>query len=277
MRTRGIELQVKAERAEQLVGEAELAEKQLSDREARFERLKNSIASLGFSEQRYAEVRARYEKAESEVREAELGLASVQGDLKAAETGRDQVERRLRGRKEREAQVRAVKSDLRMHDELDRGFHDLRVELNAAMRPEIAERASAFLSDLTDARYSELELDEQYGTMVMEDGIPKPVISGGEEDLVNLVLRLAISQMVAERAGQPLSLLILDEIFGGLDESRRYNVVELLRRLGVRFPQVILITHIETLRDEVDRVLHVEFDQRRSMAVVTENGGSPIR
>ena len=277
VRTRGIELQVKAERAEQLVGEAELAEKQLSDREARFERLKNSIASLGFSEQRYAEVRARYEKAESEVREAELGLASVQGDLKAAETGRDQVERRLRGRKEREAQVRAVKSDLRMHDELDRGFHDLRVELNAAMRPEIAERASAFLSDLTDARYSELELDEQYGTMVMEDGIPKPVISGGEEDLVNLVLRLAISQMVAERAGQPLSLLILDEIFGGLDESRRYNVVELLRRLGVRFPQVILITHIETLRDEVDRVLHVEFDQRRSMAVVTENGGSPIR
>jgi exonuclease SbcC len=142
------------------------------------------------------------------------------------------------------------------------------------MRPEIAERASVFLSDLTDARYSELELDEQYRTTVMEDGLPKPVISGGEEDLVNLVLRLAISQMVAERAGQPLSLLVLDEIFGGLDESRRYNVVELLRHLGLRFPQVILITHIETVRHEVDRVLRVEFDQRRNMALVTENGGS---
>jgi exonuclease SbcC len=274
VRKKGIELQVKAERAEQLVGEAEVAEKRLSDLEARFERLKTSIEELGFSEDRFVEVRTRYKSAEQAVRDAELELASVQGDLKAAEIGRDQAKRRLKERKERETRVRTVKDDLRLHDELDRGFHDLRLELNAAMRPEIAERASVFLSDLTDARYSELELDEQYRTTVMEDGLPKPVISGGEEDLVNLVLRLAISQMVAERAGQPLSLLVLDEIFGGLDESRRYNVVELLRHLGLRFPQVILITHIETVRHEVDRVLRVEFDQRRNMALVTENGGS---
>src|SRR2546426_7826719 len=38
-------------------------------------------------------------------------------------------------------------------------------------------------------------------------------------------LRLAISQMIAERAGQPLSLLVLDEIFGSLDESRRQHVL----------------------------------------------------
>ena len=38
--------------------------------------------------------------------------------------------------------------------------------------------------------------------VILEDGIPKPVLSGGEEDLANLVLRLAISQMIAERAGQ---------------------------------------------------------------------------
>ena len=128
--------------------------------------------------------------------------------------------------------------------------------------------------DLTDARYNEVELDEHYRTTVLEDGVPKQVISGGEEDLVNLVLRLAISQMVAERAGQPLSLLVLDEIFGGLDESRRYNVVELLRHLSGRFPQVILITHIETVKDGVDRVLHVDFDQRRGASIVTESEGS---
>ena len=45
------------------------------------------------------------------------------------------------------------------------------------------------------------------------------MISGGEEDVANLALRLAISQMIAERAGQPLSLLVLDEIFGSLDED----------------------------------------------------------
>ena len=71
------------------------------------------------------------------------------------------------------------------------------------------------------------------------------MISGGEEDMANLALRLAISQMIAERAGQPLSLLVLDEIFGSLDEERRSAVLELLRGLADRFPQVILITHIE--------------------------------
>ncbi len=107
----------------------------------------------------------------------------------------------------------------------------------------------------------------------MEDGEPRPVISGGEEDVANLVLRLAISQMVAERAGQPLSLLVLDEIFGSLDEQRRQHVVALLRRLADRFPQVVLITHIESVRDAVDRVLRVTLDASRGAAVVTDDSG----
>jgi exonuclease SbcC len=94
------------------------------------------------------------------------------------------------------------------------------------------------------------------------------VISGGEEDLANLVLRLAISQMIAERAGQSFSLLILDEVFGSLDESRRHNVVELLRRLQDRFEQVILITHIESVRDGLDRVIMVRHDPESGSSVV---------
>ena len=97
------------------------------------------------------------------------------------------------------------------------------------------------------------------------------MISGGEEDIANLVLRLAISQMIAERAGQPLSLLVLDEIFGSLDESRRQHVLALLRRLGDRFPQVILITHIEQVRDGLDRILRVAYDATTGTSVVRDD------
>ena len=90
---------------------------------------------------------------------------------------------------------------------------------------------------------------------MLDDGEPKPVISGGEEDIANLALRLAISQMIAERAGQPLSLLVLDEIFGSLDEERRAAVIDLLRSLADRFPQVILITHVDSVREGFDRVI----------------------
>src|SRR4051812_24824624 len=163
----------------------------------------------------------------------------------------------------------ALQREKRLHDELDRAYSDLRTDLNFQLRPELSEIASAFLDELTDSRYTELELDDQYNVVVLEDGVPKPVISGGEEDLANLVLRLAISQMIADRAGQSFSLLILDEIFGSLDDTRRANVVDLLRRLNDRFEQVIVITHIEQVREGLDRVLLVRFDEARGASVVT--------
>ena len=104
-------------------------------------------------------------------------------------------------------------------------------------------------------------------------GIPKPVISGGEEDVANLVLRLAISQMIAERAGQAFSLLILDEIFGSLDVQRRDAVLALLRSLQARFEQVIVISHIDDVRDGLDQVFSVGFDPETGAAVVTAAEG----
>jgi exonuclease SbcC len=82
-------------------------------------------------------------------------------------------------------------------------------------------------------------------------------------------LRLAISQMIADRAGQAFSLLVLDEVFGSLDDVRRQNVLTLLRGLHDRFEQVIVITHIEGVRDGLDRVISVGFDERSGAAVVT--------
>jgi exonuclease SbcC len=67
-------------------------------------------------------------------------------------------------------------------------------------------------------------------------------------------------------------LLILDEIFGSLDEARRHNVISLLRRLHDRFEQVILITHIESVRDGLDRVISVRYDEGSGSSRVEESG-----
>src|SRR5438093_928506 len=210
------------------------------------------------------------ERARAQKERAGLAVAETRGELVAAESAVRETERRAAERAARERTIAARKVELRLHNELDRAFSDLRAELNAAMRPEIGALASGFLSDLTDARYDEVDLDEDYRVVVLDEGVPKPVISGGEEDIANLVLRLAISQMIAERAGQPLSLLVLDEIFGSLDESRRQHVLALLRRLGDRFPQVVLITHIEQVRDGLDRVIRVSYDATTGASVVRD-------
>jgi len=264
-------LAARAERAEVLVGEAELAEKALSLREEQARQLADAVKGQGFSEEKFKAARERHDRATHAVRSAELAVAETRGELVAAESAVRESERRAAERAAREKTIAERKGELRLHNELDRAFSDLRAELNAAMRPEIGVLASGFLADLTDGRYDEVDLDEDYRVIVLDDGVPKPVISGGEEDIANLVLRLAISQMIAERAGQPLSLLVLDEIFGSLDESRRQHVLALLRRLGDRFPQVILITHIEQVRDGLDRVIRVSYDSAAGASVVRDD------
>ena len=264
-------LEERARRAERLVQEAEQAEHQLSVGERRVRELTEAVRAEGFSDAEYRQAKDRYDRAVGALREAELAVVEARGELSRAEEDVAAAKRREAERAQRERQIAALRARQRLHNELDRAFSDLRGELNARMRPDIAELASGFLSDLTDGRYDELELTEDYTLTILEGGIAKPVISGGEEDIASLVLRLAISQMIAERAGQPLSLLVLDEIFGSLDETRRLHVVGLLRRLAARFPQVILITHIEQVREGLDRVIRVDFDPARGASVVRDD------
>jgi exonuclease SbcC len=47
-------------------------------------------------------------------------------------------------------------------------------------------------------------------------------------------------------------------------------VLDLLRSLADRFPQVILITHIESVREGFDRVVRVDYDVERGAALVRD-------
>jgi DNA repair protein SbcC/Rad50 len=233
--------------------------------------LRTRRAQISFTEKEFNELKAEYERVRSELQESKVAAARAQEQVTSATAAAAGAQEAAEDLRRKVAELDVLQTERRLHDELDRAFSDLRTDLNYQLRPELSELASAFLSELTDARYTEMELDDQYNIVILEDGIPKPVLSGGEEDLANLVLRLAISQMIAERAGQSFSLLILDEVFGSLDEARRFNVVELLRGLQDRFEQVILITHIEPVREGLDRVITVSYDADRGYSVVTES------
>jgi len=228
-------------------------------------------AALGFSEEAFASARAEHATAETHAHATELRAATLRGDVNTAEQALQTARHAEEEFNRRAAEVEAQETDLRYHDELDLAYTELRAELNDQVRPELSEIASAFLAQLTDGRYTAMEINEQYEILVLDEGEEKPVISGGEEDVANLVLRLSLSQMIAERAGHPLSLLILDEVFGSLDVARRDNVVQLLHALESRFEQVILITHIDGIRESLDQVLRVDFDERAATSVVRED------
>jgi exonuclease SbcC len=256
------------EKEPQLRDEQAQAQKQLASVAALLESLRGRRTAAGFVEKEFVALRTAHEFAASQLHQAEVAAATAQSEAVAAQQQLDAAQRERTELMRAEAELGSLTLQRRMHEELDRTFTDLRTDLNFQLRPELSELASSFLRDLTDGRYTELELDDAYRIVVLEDGIPKPVISGGEEDLANLSLRLAISQMIAERSGQTFSLLVLDEVFGSLDDARRRSVVDLLRRVRDRFEQVILITHVESVKEGIDQVISVSYDEDSGAAVV---------
>jgi exonuclease SbcC len=263
---------VVAERSEAIAVELEASRVEAVDVARGTAELRARLAGLGYSETAFKDLRDSEEAAERARREAELALVRAKAERSAAAEAVAVVVRRQAERDERERAASETAVALALHQEVDRALTDLRNELNSSLRPDLSDLASSFLSDLTDGRYAELELDEDYSARVLDNGDPQSVISGGEEDVTNLAFRLAISQMIAERAGQPLSMLLLDEIFGSLDDSRRNAVIDLLRSLADRFSQVILVTHVDigSFREGFDRVVQVGFDLARGVATVRD-------
>lgn len=273
MDLRAARLEAAVERAPAAQVERARIDAELAAAMAKRDTLRKAGATREFSQPAHDAIRADFERSTESSRATELVVVGAQGDVRAAQQRLDAAQAAQREYERIAERLRMLNAERLVHDELDNAFRDLRGDLNDALRPELSEIASSFLGSLTDERYNRLELDEHYDIVILEDGIAKPVISGGEEDLANLVLRLAISQMIADRSGQPFSLLVLDEVFGSLDASRRDNVLELLHRLEDRFEQVILITHIESVREGVDRVITVRYDEETGASIVDSGAG----
>lgn len=165
----------------------------------------------------------------------------------------------------------AAKKAQALLQEIDNAFTQMRQHFTDEIRPQLADTASIFLNQLTDGRYNTIEIDPKYNVIVLADGDRKPVISGGEEDIVNLCLRLAISQMITERSGQSFSLLILDEVFGSLDDSRINNVLTLLHGLEQQFEQVLIISHLDSIKDHLNHTIRLEFNAKEQCSQLAQS------
>lgn len=209
--------------------------------------------------------------ASERLRAAEDGLRKAQAEVVSAEKQLDDI------RRTKEA-LDQVRSEALHYKVTGQELDTLRERLNQEIRPELESRAGDNLSALTDGRYPRIRLGENFEATIFDGDLTKTVISGGEEDVLAISLRLALAELIQERHGVPLSLLILDEVFGSLDESRRSNVLERLLALKGRFDQILVISHIEEINQVADRCLFVRLDPESRSSVVSDvlGGQEPV-
>ncbi|MGD2026478.1 MAG: SMC family ATPase [Anaerolineales bacterium] len=73
--------------------------------------------------------------------------------------------------------------------------------------------------------------------------------SGGEAFRINFSIRLALSEVLAQRAGARLQTLVIDEGFGSQDEIGRQRLIEAINTIQEDFEKILVITHIDALKE----------------------------
>lgn len=82
--------------------------------------------------------------------------------------------------------------------------------------------------------------------------------SGGESFRINFAVRLALSHVLAQRAGARLQTLIIDEGFGSQDSTGRQRLIEAINLIRGDFEKILVITHVEQIKDAFSTQLFVE-------------------
>jgi exonuclease SbcC len=90
------------------------------------------------------------------------------------------------------------------------------------------------------------------------------MFSGGEAFRVNFAIRLALSRVLAHRAGARLQTLFIDEGFGSQDSEGRQRLIEAINLVRPEFERVLVITHLEELKDQFPARIEVEKTLRGS-------------
>ncbi|MBI4835792.1 MAG: SMC family ATPase [Candidatus Abawacabacteria bacterium] len=93
-------------------------------------------------------------------------------------------------------------------------------------------------------------IGDTFGTRTYE------LFSGGEAFRIDIALRLALTKLLTERSNEHVDFLVIDEGFGSQDESGRDHIVQILHKLEKFFSLIIIITHVDELKETFpDRLL----------------------
>ena len=94
------------------------------------------------------------------------------------------------------------------------------------------------------------------------------MFSGGEAFRVNFAIRLALSEVLAQRKGARLQMLVIDEGFGSQDTMGRQRLIQAINAVHPDFAKILVITHLDELKDAFPTRIEVEKTGRGSTVQV---------
>jgi exonuclease SbcC len=202
------------------------------------------------------EVEVEYRNIVNQRAQAQEALGSVRAKLERL------AELEIK-KKEKEEQLAHVSREGGIYRELAKAFGKTGIQalvIDTAL-PEIQTEANKLLARMTDNRMHvkfetqrltkkgtiqetlDIAIADELGTRNYE------MYSGGEAFRINFAIRIALSRWLARRAGAPLPTLIIDEGFGTQDSTGLEKVKEAIISIQEDFEKILVITHMDELKD----------------------------
>lgn len=266
-----------AERRGRVVSERERHEERIEAAKADLERRRSELAEvderldgLERARRRTAEAQERVERLRRERQE----LASEVAKLVERHAALERDRGRLTRARETEAEAaREHRLATRLVKAFGRGGIPDRIIENAL--PELTEDANEILGRLTDYEMSVAfamdrptksgTIKETFDVLVHHEGGVRDfqMFSGGEAFRIAFSIRMALSKLLVRRAGARLETLVVDEGFGTQDPEGRERLVEAINLARGEFRKVLVITHLDELKDAFGAQLRISKDPRR--------------
>jgi len=262
---------------------------------SKIEPLEREIAEkqsqLSETEKRLQTIREEHAKAETDYQ----NLKSILPDMKVIEADRirlyqlrdrankelGQAEQRVNhldnaraAIRERGTEYQERLLEIRRYKDLEKAFgkDGIPALLIEQAVPEIEEQANEILQQLSNGSMSlqlntqgtykskreevketlEILISDPYGVREYE------MFSGGEAFRINFSIRLALSRILAQRAGSRLQTLVIDEGFGSQDEEGRARLAEAITAVQNDFEKILVITHLPELKEVFPSRIEVE-------------------
>lgn len=135
-----------------------------------------------------------------------------------------------------------------------------RAHVIGQISPILSHYASLTINQITSGKYNSINIDDNYNIIITDDnGIDHSIkhYSGGEADLFNLALRLAISRVIIDRSGSHIKFMCLDEVLSALDINNMMAVIGMLNNCVLDMGQIFIVTHQGDILNMLDSKIDI--------------------
>ncbi|MTI81026.1 MAG: SMC family ATPase [Firmicutes bacterium] len=237
------------------------------------------LKDLQVTEKKLKTAEKLLENTSQEINQTERNLGTVQEKI-------DRCERLEQEKKNLTTEKNITQQEKKYYNELIKAFgrNGIQAIIIENAIPELEQEANHILQQISEGRLtvalltqkeskSSKKVVETLDIYISDESSTRryEMFSGGEAFKVNFSLRIALSRLLARRAGARLQTLVIDEGFGTQDAQGKEKLVQAINAIAADFEKIIVITHIEELKNSFPVQLVVTKTSTGSILEVRHN------